>query len=194
MQETRLCSIQILTILQIYFFSHSSSYHFERCELATELVKNGIPPSQVNDWICLVEGESQFNSSAVGSLNWDGSKDYGLFQISEKYWCLPGRPRATGCKLKCEDLIDDNIVDDVKCVLTIYKEHEGLSGNGFNAWVAWKVRCRDDPDLERYTRDCNIEVSKTFPPKQFKPGVMEPSTREEYIRKANVRPVSERPS
>ena len=33
------------------------------------------------------------------------------------------------------DLIDDNIVDDVKCVLTIYKEHEGLSGNGFNAWL-----------------------------------------------------------
>ena len=60
--------------------------------------------------------------------------------------------------------------------------------------VAWKVRCKDDPDLERYTRDCNIEVNKTFPPKQFKPGVMEPSTREEYIRKANVRPVSERPS
>ena len=33
------------------------------------------------------------------------------------------------------DLIDDNITDDVKCVLTIYKEHEGLSGNGFNAWL-----------------------------------------------------------
>ena len=49
-----------------------------------------------------MEGESQFNSSAVGSMNWDGSKDYGLFQISEKYWCLPGEPRTTGCKLKCE--------------------------------------------------------------------------------------------
>ena len=32
------------------------------------------------------------------------------------------------------DLIDDDITDDVKCVQTIYKEHEGLSGNGFNAW------------------------------------------------------------
>ena len=52
--------------------------------------------------ICLVEGESQFNSSAVGSMNWDGSQDYGLFQISEKYWCLPGERRTTGCKLKCE--------------------------------------------------------------------------------------------
>ena len=32
------------------------------------------------------------------------------------------------------DLIDDDITDDVKCVQTIYKEHEELSGNGFNAW------------------------------------------------------------
>ena len=56
--------------------------------------------------ICLVEGESQFNSSAIGSMNWDGSKDYGLFQISEKYWCLPGIPRSTGCKLKCEGKMD----------------------------------------------------------------------------------------
>ena len=35
----------------------------------------------------------------------------------------------------CSDLIDDDITDDVKCVLTIYNEHEGLSGNGFNAWL-----------------------------------------------------------
>ena len=33
------------------------------------------------------------------------------------------------------DLIDDDITDDVKCVRTIYEEHEGLSGNGFNAWL-----------------------------------------------------------
>ena len=64
--------------------------------------------------ICLVEGESQFNSSAIGSMNWDGSKDYGLFQISEKYWCLPGVKRATGCKLKCEGRMSEKCVKDCK--------------------------------------------------------------------------------
>ena len=64
--------------------------------------------------ICLVEGESQFNSSAIGSMNWDGSKDYGLFQISEKYWCLPRVKRTTGCKLKCEGRISENYVTDCK--------------------------------------------------------------------------------
>ena len=62
----------------------------------------------------MVEGESQFNSSAIGSMNWDGSKDYGLFQISEKYWCLPGVKRATGCKLKCEGRITKNMLQIVK--------------------------------------------------------------------------------
>ena len=65
--------------------------------------------------ICLVEGESQFNSSAIGSMNWDGSKDYGLFQISEKYWCLPGVKRTTGCKLKCEGrTYEKHVTDDKK--------------------------------------------------------------------------------
>ena len=47
-------------------------------------------------------------------MNWDGSKDYGLFQISEKYWCLPGVKRATGCKLKCEGRIYEKYVTNVK--------------------------------------------------------------------------------
>merc|ERR1711944_138258 len=178
MQQLYFCRIHILAILFHFYFLIVSSYHFDRCELAKELVtKHGIPSTQINDWICLAEGESQFNSSAIGSMNWDGSKDFGLFQISEKYWCLPGVKRATGCKLKCEDLIDDDITDDVKCVLTIYNEHEGLSGNGFNAWVAWKNRCKDDPDFERYTRDCKDDESGKSFFKFFQPGVMEPVKR-----------------
>ena len=34
--------------------------------------------------ICLAKHESLFNSSAIGTLNWDGSKDLGLFQIFRK--------------------------------------------------------------------------------------------------------------
>ena len=51
--------------------------------------------------------------------------------------------------------------------------------------VAWKVRCKDDPDIKRYTKDCNLEMEKTFPSKLFKPGVMEPATRKEDARKAD---------
>ena len=52
--------------------------------------------------------------------------------------------------------------------------------------MAWKVRCKDDPDIERYTKDCNIETKKTFPSRLFKPGVMEPAKRKEGVRKADI--------
>ena len=43
--------------------------------------------------------------------------------------------------------------------------------------VAWKNRCKDDPDLERYTRDCKDDESGKSFLKFFQPGVMEPSKR-----------------
>lgn len=36
---------------------------------------------------CIAEYESTFNSAAVNTANWDGSKDYGLFQLNNNYWC-----------------------------------------------------------------------------------------------------------
>ena len=47
--------------------------------------------------------------------------------------------------------------------------------------VAWKVRCKDDTDLPRYTKDCNLESEEIFPPKLFKGGnsVLKPSRRKE---------------
>ena len=32
------------------------------------------------------------------------------------------------------DFLDDDLDDDLKCVKKIYREHERLSGKGFNAW------------------------------------------------------------
>ena len=52
--------------------------------------------------------------------------------------------------------------------------------------VAWKNRCKDDPDIERYTKDCEIETEKTFYSKLFKPGVIQPSQQKEGVRKADV--------
>ena len=44
--------IHALTIIQTHFL-FTSSYHFDKCELAKELVnKHGVPPSQINDCKC----------------------------------------------------------------------------------------------------------------------------------------------
>ena len=58
---------------------------YERCELAKELrYKYNFPLEQIPTWICIVQRESNFDTSAVGRLNADGSLDNGLFQASTK--------------------------------------------------------------------------------------------------------------
>merc|ERR1712029_22160 len=135
------------------------SKHFERCELARELLQLGLPGDQLNDWLCLVEGESQYNSRAIGSMNPDNSFDHGLFQISEKWWCH-GKygPKPLGCRIPCSALLDDDIRDDVKCVKKIYDEWQRTHDNGFLPWVAWNIKCQNR-DLSSYSKDCfNLKV------------------------------------
>ena len=110
----------------------------------------------------MVRWESEFNTSAIGSLNADGSLDHGLFQISDLYWCSGPRLDEGACGVSCDriknfkngvtvkdrtiqfviviyctELRDDDIKDDVKCVKRIFRQTQHLSGNGFNAW--WVV-------------------------------------------------------
>ncbi len=125
---------------------------YNRCELAQELrYKFKIPMESVATWVCIAQHESNFNTSAIGRLNWDGSEDHGLFQISDIYWCSPPG-KGWACGLTCEELEDNDITDDVECILKIYEEHQGLSGDGFNAWTVYKPHCKGRS--EKYIDGC----------------------------------------
>ena len=187
-------------LLAFLLFDFTFSKHFEICELAS-IFKDYFPPQQINDCkfffffrlcgflkdgqylllgllqgLCLVEGESQYNSSAVGTLNSDGSQDLGLFQLSEKWWCKWDRVSILGCRVKCDKLLDDDITDDIKCVKKVFKEHKKLSGNGFNAWVAWKTKCQDR-DLSSFNRRCQNQEKWLLDP-DFQPGIVAPLPQE----------------
>lgn len=97
---------------------------YERCELARELrYKHNIPLEQIHTWICIVQRESNFDTSAIGRLNADGSTDHGLFQISDIYWCSNlGQGKA--CGAACSSFRDVFIDDDVHCIKRIFDEHE----------------------------------------------------------------------
>ena len=58
--------------------------------------------SLFNLGVCLARWESNYNTSAVGSLNWDGSWDHGLFQISDAYWCSRSGPADGACWVTCD--------------------------------------------------------------------------------------------
>ncbi|XP_058053456.1 lysozyme c-1-like [Anopheles bellator] len=107
---------------------------YGKCELAKELIKNGIPKASVANWVCLVQHESAFNTAATNK-NRNGSTDYGLFQINNKYWC-DSAYGSNDCKVQCRSLTNDDITDDIKCAKLVFKRH------GFNAWYGWKNHCQ----------------------------------------------------
>ncbi|XP_017063418.1 lysozyme X [Drosophila eugracilis] len=106
----------------------------DRCSLAREMASMGIPRDQLAKWACIAERESNYRTSVVGPPNSDGSNDYGIFQINDRYWCQPsnGKFSHNGCDVDCDELLSDDITESVKCAQTVLREH------GFPAWTTWK--------------------------------------------------------
>ncbi|KAI1299250.1 Lysozyme [Halotydeus destructor] len=130
-------SVSIVSLLVCLTVDSSWSKMYTACALANELVSvYRFKRNTIYDWVCLVEAESTFETDVLGKLNQDGSIDYGLFQISDAYWCSPPGPFSE-CNVDCSKLIDDDLRDDVRCVRVIYKRH------GFSAWEGWKSKCRE---------------------------------------------------
>ncbi|XP_075976249.1 lysozyme-like [Anticarsia gemmatalis] len=112
------------------------SKKFTKCELVHELRKQGFPENQMKDLVCLVEGESSFQTHVKGGPNTDGSFDWGLFQINDRYWCNAGNTPGKSCNLKCSDLLTDDITAASKCAKTV------LASQGLSAWTAWVRDCK----------------------------------------------------
>lgn len=52
--------------------------------------------------VCVAEHESNFNTGAFNEKNADGSSDYGLFQLNNKWWCKDNKyPSANACNKMC---------------------------------------------------------------------------------------------
>merc|ERR1712141_47202 len=128
---------------------------FQKCDLASQLLAYGgaFTKSNIGDWICLTYYESSWKTSSKGGPNYDGSYDYGLFQINDYYWCYASSPSSaqkySDCNINCSNLLDDNITDDEKCATTIYNRH------GFDAWYGWINNCKGK-DNSDWVSDCNL--------------------------------------
>ena len=80
-------------------FATTSSVTIDKCKLIN-VFRSEFAEEYVDDWVCIARWESHYNTSAIGTLNWDGSKDLGLFQVSEKWWCEWGK-KDKGCRMDC---------------------------------------------------------------------------------------------
>lgn len=103
-----------------------------RCELVHEMLKLGVPPDELATWACIAKYESKFNTSAIGRLNGNWSNDWGIFQISDRYWCVssPTRRSDNRCNVQCQRLLGNRLDESVRCAQLV-KRRQG--------WMAWAV-------------------------------------------------------
>ncbi|XP_003225844.1 lysozyme C, milk isozyme [Anolis carolinensis] len=141
-------------VLLCLFIAVSEAKVYEKCELAKILKISKMDVSSgysLDNWVCLAYHESRFDSKAVGPPNWDGSRDYGIFQINSRWWCSNGEgTTANGCKTSCSAFTTDDITDDITCAKRIVRDP-----NGIRAWVAWVNHC-EGRDLSSWTKDCSL--------------------------------------
>ncbi|KAB0792620.1 hypothetical protein PPYR_14579 [Photinus pyralis] len=138
-------------LLPLLICSVVSARVYKRCELARELLEvHEIPKAQLATWVCIANYESHYNTSAHNSR----SGDHGLFQISELYWCSPPG-EGLACGVSCAELKDDDIEDDVVCARRIFRQHQRLTGDGFNAWAVYKRHCNDKEHVRSFLRGCS---------------------------------------
>ena len=83
-----------ITVLLFALVCSTTAKVYTKCEFAKEMYDSGITKSQLSDWACIADHESDYDSAAKG-----GSSYYGIFQIGSKYWC--DQPKNKGCNIKC---------------------------------------------------------------------------------------------
>ncbi|KAH8266919.1 hypothetical protein KR026_010607 [Drosophila bipectinata] len=139
-----------------------------RCELARKLLEqHGFERTLLSNWICLLEHESELDTSRT-TTNPNGSRNYGLFQINSRF-CQEGRKGGT-CNVKCEgkrtgilliiihicyvnffsDLLDDNLREAAACAKRIQ------TSDGFRHWNGWQRYCRNTQNLPNLKVICGI--------------------------------------
>merc|ERR1712168_1123957 len=124
---------------------------FSQCSLASTLMGYGgvFNSNTLGDWLCLTKYESSWNTAAVGGPNYDGSYDFGIFQINDYYWCSGSgsASKYNDCNISCSNLINSNISDDSQCATLIYNRH------GFDAWYGWINHCKGHNN-DHYASEC----------------------------------------
>nr|AEG19518.1 lysozyme [Cyclina sinensis] len=116
-----------------------------KCQVVQALRAQGVTSdSELRNWLCLVEKESSFRYDVTNS-NSNGSKDYGIFQLNDGFWCgksngysgtICWRLRTNGCQDSCSSFLNSDISNDANCAVRI------KNCDGFSRWEGWKNKCK----------------------------------------------------
>ncbi|XP_008568909.1 PREDICTED: alpha-lactalbumin [Galeopterus variegatus] len=125
-------------ILVGILFPAIQAKQFTKCELSQVLKDmDGRGGITLPEWICTIFHISGYDTQTIVSNN--GSTEYGLFQISDKFWCRSNHiPQSRNlCNIACDQFLDDDLTDDMMCAKKI------LDNKGMDYWLAHKPLCSE---------------------------------------------------
>ncbi|XP_028657117.1 lysozyme C [Erpetoichthys calabaricus] len=136
----------------ILLIAVTSAKRLGRCTVASIFKANGLDGYEgygLGNYICMAFWESHFKTHKVRTSDNVG-KDYGIFQINSYKWCDDGLPGGKNlCKVKCGDLLGDDLKASVDCAKIIVKLE------GLKSWYTWEKYC-DGRNMRRWTKGCDL--------------------------------------
>uniref|UniRef100_A0A3Q3KJ41 lysozyme n=1 Tax=Mastacembelus armatus TaxID=205130 RepID=A0A3Q3KJ41_9TELE len=111
-----------------------------KCELRDQLVRE---TANLTDSQKVLTG-SNFPAPAPPQPN-NTWKLYGLFQLGDKVACNGTSPSANICGTSCSDLLNDDVTDDINCLLKIVTNPP--------LGLIFQNECKDKQDAS-YFADC----------------------------------------
>ncbi|XP_021073039.1 alpha-lactalbumin [Mus pahari] len=109
-----------------------------KCEVSHAIKDiDGYQGISLLEWACVLFHTSGYDTQAVVRDN--GSTEYGLFQISNRFWCKSSEfPESENiCGISCDKLLDDELADDIACAKKI------LAIKGIDYWKAYRPMCSE---------------------------------------------------
>lgn len=122
----------LLVLMQLGLAGPASGQKIlDRCSLAIELDRLNVPRDEIPRWVTIASLLSDYKTDAISAKNGEGYRNYGIFQISDGWWCksYTGGPKNI-CNVNCEDLRSDDIKASLDCAKIVRKVH---------GWDAWHV-------------------------------------------------------
>ncbi|KAM7328614.1 hypothetical protein ACRRTK_012706 [Alexandromys fortis] len=145
----------LLNLLFLLFFVIIHSKVYKPCDFARIMKRSemdGYRGFSLENWMCLAQHESSFNTGVVTYHRGHQSTSYGIFQINSRHWCNDGKtPKAVNaCGIPCSVLLQDDITEAITCAKKVVSDLEGI-----RAWYPWKTHC-ENRDLTKYPQKCTL--------------------------------------
>eukprot|EP00095_Tigriopus_kingsejongensis_P011066 maker-scaffold23_size669530-snap-gene-3.10 protein:Tk11066 transcript:maker-scaffold23_size669530-snap-gene-3.10-mRNA-1 annotation:"af249896_1alpha lactalbumin" len=129
----------------LVLWASSQAKIFSQDEVVTALRDSGlIAEEDIPKYVCIGCHETRYNSSAIHI-----GGHYGLFQFTHELWCQEDDVGGE-CEVKCSDLADDDLTDDIKCLQKV----------PVKSWPTYEKFCAPDPYLYRFGHRCTMDEAE----------------------------------